>query len=126
MMGYLRQIFTTPAATLSVQSTETTGHALRSGLLFGLGQALAVSAKGQSFLWPFLLGGKAIMPWATPAQWCVCLLGAAVGLAILMRPTPPHGRLWSWRPSRACSCSGAGTPGADTFRRQPRSPSSCS
>jgi cation transport ATPase len=104
MMGYLRQIFTTPAATLSVQSTETTAHALRSGLLFGLGQALAVSAKGQSFLWPFLLGGKAIMPWATPAQWCVCLLGAAIGLAILMR------RQWAqvWRNLRGA------TPAPDT------------
>lgn len=93
MMSYLRQIFTTPAFTASIQTTETAAHALRSGLLFGLGQTLALSAKGQSFLWPYLFGGNPIMPGATPPQWCLCLLGVAIGLAILMR------RQWTavWR-----------------------------
>ena len=97
MMSYLKQIFTTPAVSIGLQAADTAAHALRAGLIFGLGQGLALSAQGQSFLWPYLFGSSPVMPGLDPAEWCLCLLGAAVGLAALMH------REWAgvWRELRS-------------------------
>lgn len=96
MMSYLKQIFTTPAFTLTLQTGESAAHALRAGVIFGLSQGLALSAQGQSFLWPFFFGTPPLTPVATPSAWYLCLLAAAFGLALLMH------RQWSavWRELR--------------------------
>lgn len=85
MVGYLRQIFASPAFTLATQQPGTAGQAARTGLEFGLGKGLALSASGQAFVWPYLLGGPPLVSGTAPGVWVVCLFAAAVGLAVALR-----------------------------------------
>ena len=85
MMHYLRQMFTDATPQLQSGQPLTAARAAVEGLVFGLGQGLPVSAGGQSFAWPYLLQRTAILPGTDPGPWTVCLLAAAVGLAVVLR-----------------------------------------
>lgn len=85
VVRYLRGVFTPVLPQVATAQPPGTVRAAVEGVLSGLGQGLPVSAAGQSFAWPYLLGRPAILPAADPAAWAAALLGAAVGLAALLR-----------------------------------------
>lgn len=91
------------------------GRAVAAGAIAGLAQGLPASLLGQSFVWPYLLGWpSAALPGVTPVLWCAGLLGAAAGLAFLLRREwraafaavrPPVGAGSGSRPAAPCGAS---------------------
>lgn len=84
--GFLSHIFWIDPFSAGGFGAHDTLRALFAGAVAGLGQGLPASDLGQAFAWPYLLKWPAAaLPDIAPALWCACILGAALGLALLLR-----------------------------------------
>ncbi len=84
--GLLAQIFWTNPFSGGAFGSHDTLRGLLAGAVSGLAQGLPAGDAAQSFAWPYLLHWPAAaLPGVAPALWCACLLGAALGLGLLLR-----------------------------------------